>query len=171
MNSCFRDDITVHYCKKIAKIWQDKILFQDSSVGRLKRPYGLWLFIRSILIMNLLFSHRIGSAFINTLLILTMVTCSGVTMQLMHMSHSLHPLICKMSHIAKACRCVVNETSEMLALCKRCLRACALVSALILFLFFFFADDSVFCFSASVCTRMGVRVCVCVSYLPIPLPY
>lgn len=152
----------MHYCKKkIEKIWQDKISFQDSSVGRLKQPYGLWLFIRSILIVNLLFSRRISSAFINKLLILTMVTCSGVTMQLMHMSHSLHPLICKMSHIAKACRCAVNETSEMLGLCKRCLRACALVSALILFLFCFFADDSVFCFSASVCARM----CVCACFL------
>lgn len=126
-------------------------------MGRLRRPYGLWLFIRSILIVNLLFSRWMASAFINTLLILTMVTCSGVTMQLMHMSHSLHPLICKMSHIAKACRCAVNETSEMLGSCKRCLRACALVSALILF----FADDSVFCFSASVCARM----CVCACFL------
>lgn len=74
--------------------------------------------------MDLLFLDRIYAAYINIFLMLAMVTCSGVTMQqiqVMNMSHSLHPLIYKMSHVAKACRCVVNETSEMLCLSMRCL--------------------------------------------------
>lgn len=68
----------------------------------------------------------IHAAFINTFFffMLAMVTHSSVTMQqiqVMNMSHSLHPPIYMVSHVAKVCRLVGN------AVCGRAVCVCVCV--------------------------------------------